>query len=334
MNKQTVLSIVGPTAVGKTEFALQLIAYLTKLDRWQGFDVISADSRQVYQGLEILSGADLPPGFEFVQISNPNSVIQSYFEKDAARLYGVSMILPNQEWSVAHFTNMTQEILEHAQAHHRLPILVGGTGLYHRHLLNTDPILRIPPNQKLRQKLETASVSVLQTALGKIDSPKLESLNQSDRMNPRRLIRALEVSTFLAKQQASHSRRKQPSKLAVIDQFKIGLRDDVTSIQDRIRQRVKVRFELGAIDEVIALSQLTDLSRVAKTTTGFAEIQQYLDGSIDMEKCLNLWSQHELQYAKRQLTWWKKEADIFWFDIKTAGWQELAFQQVSDILGI
>ncbi len=345
-SSKTLLSIVGPTAVGKTDFALWLASRLDQKKKWTGFDIISADSRQVYQGLEILSGADIPAGFQLVSTHDKKSAIPVYFQKDHVRLYGVSMILPNQEWSVSHFQKMAQEVIQHAQQHQRLVMIVGGTGLYHRHLLNSDPILRIPPNKKLRNKWQKATVDELQQALRKQDSAKFESMNHSDQHNPRRLLRALEVSKYQRKKPQPKAgppwaeKAKSPAcagrqnpKSTLPHRF-FGLTDDLVNIEQRIQQRVQKRFKAGAVQEVATLLQLSDLSALLQTATGFSEIQEYLEGKIDQDTCLATWSRKEFQYAKRQLTWWEKDSSLNWQKISHPKWRELAFRQVLAILGI
>jgi tRNA dimethylallyltransferase len=306
------LSVVGPTSVGKTSFSIWLADQLVAAKLVKGVDLISADSRQVYQGLEVLSGVDLPPAK-----TNP-----------CLRLFGTSLIKPDEEWSVAHFQTYAQQIINHSLAENRLPILVGGTGLYHEHVFSDEDTLRVPPNPELRTKLESSSVEELQARLAKLDPAKLASLNHSDVNNPRRLIRAIEVSQ--AQTQVKPLGRRL---FASLSQLSLGLRDEPSLILQRIQQRVLDRFAGGAQDEVKALMEkYSDWSLPAFSATGIPEIRAYLEGKISAEECMEHWTLSEFQYAKRQLTWWKKRSGILWYEIGEPDWKMEAFQAVLKFL--
>src|SRR5690554_4802076 len=124
-----ILSIVGPTATGKTDFALKAAKKTLQLGKVSSVDIISADSRQVYQGLEIMSGADIPEGFQRKVLSEW-SELNTYFEKGSIRLFGISLLQPDTDWSVGQFQEYVQRVLSLDENQPRLVILVGGTGLY------------------------------------------------------------------------------------------------------------------------------------------------------------------------------------------------------------
>ncbi len=305
------ISILGPTAVGKSSFALQLIESLRNdppAGGYDGFDIISADSRQVYRDIGIISGADIGENFKF-QMSNVKNYL-NYFEHNDVRIFGVAILNYDQDWSVGQFREFGWEVINQSLENNRLPIIVGGTGLYHRHLFNDDETLSIPPSDEVRQRAEGMSVGQLQDWLIEVDDERFDQMNQSDRNNPRRLVRAIEICLASSEQLVVSS---FSSELSIDDVFKIGLIDSLENIEQKIKQRVEERFENGAIDEVKNLvKHWGQVNDAIKTATGVREIKSYLDGEIDKEECLKLWSLREFQYAKRQITWWKKEEDIHW----------------------
>lgn len=323
-------SIYGPTAVGKTSFTLQLaqkalglVDSQTGKKKYTGVDIISADSRQVYRGLEVLTGADVPEGFEQIRIEKKSADNFPYFEKDNVRLHGVSIINPTDEWSVAHFKNFAIKIIKQAFENNRLPIIVGGTSLYINHLFNRDENLYVRPVEEVRAKAESKSVEELQEWLKSVNPEKISQMNNSDINNPRRLVRAIEISLG---EPDSEEVLNLPTE---INHTKIALRhssdpeENLEWISEKIYKRVEERLENGAVDEVKKLSSICD-SGPAKanswdepqvcSTLGVRDIQEFVDGKIDQQHCIEAWALHELQYAKRQIVWLKKEQDLVWLD--------------------
>ena len=154
--EKQVISVFGPTAVGKTAYALALpetrsIASL----HYTGFDIISADSRQIYQDIKIISGADIPTHL-------PANT----------KIHGIGILQANEDWSVAHFVKFAREIIADSLKNNRLPIIVGGTGLYHQQLFAPAPTLQIKPNAKLRASLNKLSLEKLQDKLEEINPQK------------------------------------------------------------------------------------------------------------------------------------------------------------------
>ena len=329
-NNTQIIAVVGPTATGKTKKALGLAEEALANDQYAGVDLISVDSRQVYQGLEVLTGADVPEGFGRVETPNPTKLAGKQVQSDAQtvdqsdrvcfanddgsiRIFGISIIKPSDEWSVAHFRQMAREIIGKSWAENRLVILVGGTGLYYKHLFSDDPQLAVPPNPELRLTLEKLSIDSLQERLEKIDPEKLAQMNASDRVNKRRLIRAIEVecnttTTYFdfAPISAQHDDEIQFSNTQVKQIF---LALPLAELQKKINLRVLERFEGGAIEEVRQLLELSlPSSAPVSSTLGVPEITQYIQNKFTANECQQLWTLHEYQYAKRQLTWWKKSS--------------------------
>lgn len=307
------ISIVGPTATGKTERALEVAHQLINENKVAGVDIISADSRQVYRGLEVLTGADVPAGFMGSITPSLSKSGLPYFtnSEGSIHIFGISMINPAEEWSLAHFVNFAREVMQWSWSNGRQPILVGGTGLYHKHLFSDDATPQIPQDQKFRKQSQIMSVEELRQKLNKIDVNRLDQLNESDRENPRRLIRAIEVAVWYQKYGGSSllqsGSTESPVVWSQVDNQMEFVSSSLKIIEERIEQRVQKRLTSGAIQEVRDLLKLNlpENSQVL-TTLGVPEISQYLEGSLSADDCQKLWSLHEFQYAKRQLTWWKK----------------------------
>lgn len=308
MSNSPVIAIVGPTAVGKSAFSVTVAEKVLHTQRVTGVDLISADSRQVYRGLEVLSGVDV------LTTQLPIT------------LQGTSFLNPDQEWSVAHFQKYAHELITEAEQANRLPLLVGGTGLYVQQLSTTDPKLHIGPNAEVRERAETMELSELQTWLKEVDHTKWEQMNDSDRANPRRLVRAIEIA--VAKPVVSDDVTTAPIAVKAI-----GLDAPFEVIEENILKRVKDRFAHGAVAEVEHLMDFYPNQRLpAFSATGVMPMVSFMNGLIDAETCMQLWWRQERQYAKRQLTWWKKRDDVVWFDVTEENWQEKAWKVIESWL--
>jgi len=322
------VSIVGPTAVGKTAFGLWLADRLLAEGVATGVDLISADSRQVYRGLDILSGADLPSDFECQRAADAG---KSYWQKSESpvRFFGLSSIYPNQEWSVAHFQQLAQAVLAQNKLAGRMTMIIGGTGLYHAHINNQDPTLHIPPNELLREFLQTLSITELQQQLRDKDLSRLLGMNESDNQNPRRLIRALEVYEYQQHQASPVKKLDDTNSLSQSDFLTLGLSESLEHLEKNITLRVAQRFSEGALAEVQSLMiKYLSWNTPAFTATGVRELRRYVEGSITQSECLSLWATSEFQYAKRQLTWWKKQTNVLWISSEDDNWKELAYQRI------
>ncbi len=309
------LSIVGPTATGKTDRAFTEAEKILRDGKFTGVDIISVDSRQVYQGLEIISGADIPE--KFSERVTENITIDGqptrFFTHGQITLYGISIIKPDQLWSMADFQTYTLQVLEQSWDQSRLPILVGGTGLYHYHLFNEKIGAKPGVNLELRSQLKKLSVPELQGRVQSLDaqlgSDVFNQLNQSDRANPRRLIRAIEVATSGARKAGTGEKNGKKNSVTTITPTThqtLFLSVNLTVLEDRIRKRVAKRFAGGAVGEVEKLLQFFDSGCPAASATGVPELSAYLRGELTAKECQALWTLREFQYAKRQLTWWKK----------------------------
>ncbi len=302
-----VLSVVGTTASGKTRLALDLARLVVESKRAPGALLLSADSRQVYRGLEVLTGADIPSTFS----RENSSQLPGYFRSTqypTIQLHGVSCIEPDQPWSVADFQRFALPLITQALDDEWLVVVVGGTGLYHRHLFNAELVDRPGPNQQLRDELSTLTVGQLQQRLSELSSQRFEALNHSDKHNPRRLIRHIELEMSGSAQVSDHR------KLLQLDQHYLGLHVPIEKVVAAITERVARRFDDG-LEEVRALqASYSDQELSLFSSMGVAELHAFDKGEIDEIRCRQLWAQREVAYAKRQLTWWRGDQKVRWVD--------------------
>lgn len=329
MASHILLSIAGPTGVGKTNFALSLCQELEN-SSYAGFDLISVDSRQVYKNLKVISGADIPEGF--AELSD-EEIANHFYEKNQIRIYGTQILPYQSDWSVSHFRNFARAVIEQSWIDNRLPILVGGTGLYHDQLFNPSSILDIKPDPELRAELSQLNLKDLQNRLKEISLTRFEKLNNSDYFNPTRLTRAIEIALW---EKNNSDNGEEVSEIFKVDRhLVIGLKDDLENIQNKIFTRVKERFDNGAKNEVSRLADLFDQfgrNKQLLSATGVREIQAYLDGQIEKSEALEKWSLREFQYAKRQLTWWKNKSEVNWFETNKENWHDEAVKLVQNFI--
>ncbi len=282
------LCIVGPTGTGKTTRAIEE-------SRKQPSILISADSRQVYRGMDIVTGKDHPTDVP---------------------IYGIDIVNPDEPCSVSLWYDAVIPHIEKAWEQRKLPIVVGGTGLYVKALTNGIPTMGVPINQSLRHKFANFTVAELQNKLNQLDQSKFASMNHSDQNNPRRLSRAIEV--------AFHSNKvpnlaKQSSELSEVRSTLVGLRYSDESIQrNKVYERVLARLKMGAIKETKNLLKRYDRSLPSMSAIGYKSIISFLENQIDEATMIESWVVGELAYAKRQLTWFRKQPTI-WYDVDTIG---------------
>ncbi len=301
-----IVSVVGATASGKTAFALDLAASVLKSGAYQKVHLLSADSRQVYQGLENLTGADVPADFT---VTHDKQFALPFFANhdQTICLHGVAIIKPNEEWSVMHFQQLFENVKKNlnTKGTKGFLIVVGGTGFYQQQILETAGSLFVPQNLALRQDLAKLSVKELQNQLQTVDVEKYQKMNNSDVNNPRRLVRAIEIAWF---QQQTHLTLTKKTHRKNIPIFYLQI--PKVAREAKIKKRVEQRFALAKAEVAQQLQKQLDLQSLACTSTGFMELKNFIEGKIDQATCLQLWQTAEIQYAKRQDTWWKKKTCI------------------------
>ncbi|MBI2325943.1 hypothetical protein HYU91_00995 [Candidatus Collierbacteria bacterium] len=187
--------------------------------------------------------------------------------------------------------------------------IVGGTGFYLKSLTEPDTLAKIPPNEALRRHLEELSLEKLQQKLRDLDSKRFISMNQSDVNNPRRLIRAIEVAS-------TSIRPISPmGPIRPISFSWLGIRIPLARLRERIQSRVLTRLDRGAVAEVEnLLASYPDQTLPVYTTLGVRPIIKFINQEIDFKELVSLWVTDEMNYAKRQITWFKKQPEIVWYD--------------------
>jgi len=225
--------------------------------------------------------------------------------------YLINIIFPNQEFTVAQFKEKALQIIQEIQDKYRIPFLVGGTGLYIKTLVDNLNIPKVAPDKKLRSKLEKEiekkGLESLWEKLIKLD-PKAAEFIQ--RKNPRRIIRALEVCLKTKKPFSELRNKKDP----LFECLELGLKISKKEIKERISKRVDKMMEIGLIEEVKALKEKYTADSCGLRTIGYQEIISYLKGEIDLEEAIDLIKKNTWQYAKRQMTWFKKNKNIKWIE--------------------
>lgn len=290
--------VTGQTATGKTSYAIKLAK------KYNG-ELINADSRQVYKYLTIVTGKDL------AIIDVP------------IHLYDIAD--PKKYFSSFDYKNYACKTIEEVQRRGKLPIIVGGTYLYLKHLLYGVETERIPPDWKLRKVLENKPIQKLQEILKKNSLQSFKQLNQSDRNNSRRLIRKIEIALFRHHGLTHrHPELDSGSSFPMSSGFRnkfgmtntkiIGLRfKKKEALRRAIEKRVEERMRQGALDEVKKLLVMgykeTD---PGLQTIGYKQLIALVRGKLTYDEAIKQWTTKEVQYAKRQYTFMKKDPHIKW----------------------
>lgn len=284
----TLICIVGPTAIGKTSLSLKLAECFST-------EIISADSRQFYKEMSI--GTAVPTKAELAQVKH----------------HFIQHISIEDEYDVGKFENDAIETLEGIFKLNSKAILVGGSGLYQKAVTEgLDTFPDIPPEirEKYNAILENEGLEKLQTLLKEKD---VETYNSIAISNPRRVTRALEVMETSGKSFVSYL--NQTKKQRPFNLIKIGLDAPREIIYHRIEQRVDIMVEQGLIEEAKQLYPYKHLN--ALQTVGYKELFAHFDGELSLEKAISEIKKNTRRYAKRQLTWFKKDNSIHWFHFET-----------------
>jgi tRNA dimethylallyltransferase len=322
----TLLVICGPTATGKTKLA-------TSLAKKFNGELVSSDSRQVYKLMNIGTGKDLPVNPKIIDTSdvvyNGRSYgLPAYDLGSGVPIWMYDVVYPNEEFSVSHYYHITRAVIETIQKRNRLPILVGGTGFYIDSILNPPKTLDVPINPVHRETYKNATVETLQKSLKDIDNKTFMGLNNSDRNNPRRLLRKIEIALF-------GGVPSQFGQNCNYDAHIIGLTRDVKELFSHIDERVDERLKQGMLKEVeMLISSGYPWSLPAMSSLGYSQWKIYFEGSaLDRESlkqlCITRWKQDEHKYAKRQLTWFKNTKDIHWFDVADSDFEKMVTKSVA-----
>ena len=277
--KSKVIAIAAPTATGKTKLAIELAK---KIDG----EIVSADSRLVYKGFEIA-------------VAKP-----TMDEREGIPHYLIDVVEPEIDYSVANYADDATKAIEEILKKDKTPIIVGGTGLYFRILLEGYDLPRVEPNYELRNELAKKSIEELMDMLKILDEKTYQ--NMSANPQSRKIIRAIEVCKALDKPLSEMSLQKEtPYEVEWI-----GINMPREEIYERINKRVDKMVELGILDETKYLLKKHGRIPNFEKTIGYNELLQYLDGKISFEDSIELIKQHSRNYAKRQLTWFRRNKNL------------------------
>lgn len=275
---------MGPTASGKTALAV-------KTALTSNGEIISADSRLVYKGFDI---ATAKPTME---------------ERQGIEHHLIDIVEPEFDYSVANFFDDAKAIIEKIRQKGKTPIVVGGTGLYFRILLEDFDLPRVEADYDLRAQLEQKETAELHEMLKKLDPVSAEKIHFNNKV---KIIRAIEVCKSLDKPISEAAGKKEPE----YDVEWIGLNPpDRAVLYDRVNKRVDEMVAHGLVEETENL--LAKHGRINNfiNTIGYQEILEYLDGKTSLDEAIAKIKQNTRHYAKRQLTWFRRNKLIKWLDI-------------------
>ena len=307
--------ITGQTATGKTKLALEIA-------KKEDGELINCDSRQVYKELDIITGKDLEPNTNFKLVKKKGSFEIGYYPFYGTKIWLYDAVAPDKRFSSFDWKNLALEVIKDILKRGKTPIIVGGTYLYLYHLIYKIHTEGIKPNLKLRESLEKKSLEELQEILKNLDPNLWNKLTESDKKNKLRLIRKIEIAKagIHLPQKIDTSKIYLPEKLG--EEFKelkikiIGLKfKDKSALKEKIKKRVEKRLKQGAIEETKKLLEKYGPNAPGLNTIGYNQLIKYLSGEYSLEEAINEWVKKELQYAKRQYTFMKKDSNISWSSI-------------------
>lgn len=285
---KTLITVVGPTAIGKTSLSIELAQHFRT-------EIISCDSRQFYKEMRI--GTAVPEYYELEAVSHHFIQNRSIFE----------------DYNVGDFEQNALQKLDELFIKNDVVIMVGGSGLYVDAVLkgfdefpSVDPKIR----EELNKRLESDGLLALQEELKSLDPETYESIALD---NPQRVTRALEVCIGSGLPYSSY--KNKPRKPREFNSIKIGLNGDRQKIYDRINLRVDLMIENGLIGEAKSLEKHKELN--ALQTVGYRELFAYFKGDFSEEFAIEEIKKNTRRFAKRQLTWFRKDPEILWFDYET-----------------
>ncbi|MBC2261527.1 tRNA (adenosine(37)-N6)-dimethylallyltransferase MiaA [Listeria sp. FSL L7-0091] len=304
MSKIPVIVIVGPTAVGKTNLS---VAFAKKLDG----EIISGDSMQVYRGLNIGTAKITPE------------------EMGGIKHYLIDVTDPAVPFTAAKFQSETRGLIESIHNRGKLPIIVGGTGLYIQSVFYDYDFGNVSEDKAYRAELAQLDKTTLWQMLEQLDSKSAELIHEN---NKRRIIRALEVIHLTGKPfseyQVHHALNERYQPLF------LGLDLDRELLYERINQRVEQMFKQGLVAEARKLydENLADVPAIRGI--GYKELFTYFEGNSSLEEAKELIQKNSRHFAKRQLTWFRNRMDIDWIQAGTSTTEAEALNKAQSFLSV
>lgn len=288
-NKPKIIVILGQTATGKSDLAVKIAKKI-------GGEIISADSRQVYKGLDLGTG----------KITRK--------EMQGIPHYLLNVANAKNKFSVAEYKKLADKKIKEIIALGKIPIICGGTGFYIDAVVKNMIFPEIPPNNKLRKNLEKKSTLELYKMLKKIDTRRAKNIDPKNKV---RLIRAIEIAKVLGKvpKLKSDTNSAVAESVSRYEFIKIGLYLPAEKLKEKINNRLLKRMEVGMMKEMQKLHrQGLSWKRMEELGLEYRYFALYLQKKLTKEKMLEKLSSEIYKYAKRQITWFKRDKEIKWFD--------------------
>lgn len=307
-NKIKLVAVIGPTASGKTSLGVEIAK------KYNG-EIVSADSMQIYKGMQI---ATAKPTL------NEMCGIKHHF---------IDFVDPSSRFSVAEYVDLAHQVIKDIYLRGKLPVIVGGTGLYIDSLLNNINFLKETYDKNIRDELlnlyHKNGIAYLLDMLKEFDLPSAVRLSKE--INPKRIIRAIEVykSTGITMTQHNENSLNHPTPYSAV---KIGLScKERQKLYDRINMRVDVMVANGLIEECKEVLN-TSLSETSVKAIGYKELVPYFNQEKTLEECIEKLKMETRRYAKRQLTWFKRDESIKWIYTDTFESNEKIIEYAFNIL--
>lgn len=303
--ERRLLAIVGPTATGKTEVGVRVAEAL------EG-EIVSADSMQVYRGMDIGTAKPTPEQRERV----PHHL--------------VDILDPNEEFSVADYRARADAAIEDIWSRGKQPVLVGGSGFYVRALIEEMDFSAASPNAELRARLEAEAeakgVEALHARLAEVDPRSAERIHPNDK---KRIIRAIEVYEQTGEPMSARRRQLDRAAAARYNVCEYGLFLPRRELYRRIEERIDRMMEAGLAEEAERLlSQGYGEDLVAMKGLGYAQLAPYVRGAVTLEEAVRLLKRDTRRFAKRQMTWFRSDARVEWLNVREAGGPEGAAESI------
>ena len=301
MPKPPIIVLTGPTAVGKTDLSIRLAKAVNG-------EIISADSMQVYKKMNIGTAKIMPE------------------EMDGIKHYLIDVLEPSEAFNVYTFKEMADEAIKEIYAKGKVPIIVGGTGFYIQAVLYDIDFSDNDADTTIRDELtriyEEKGATYLHNMLREVDEQAAKDIHEN---NVKRVIRAIEfykqTGTKISEHNASQRENVSPYNFAYF-----VLNDDRQILYDRIDKRIDKMIEAGLVDEVKSLmKEGLDRSLVSMQGLGYKEIIDYLNGDISLEQAIYILKRDTRHFAKRQLTWFRREKEVTFVNLDELGSRDAAF---------
>lgn len=294
-----IIVIVGPTGSGKSSLSLELAR------QFDG-EIVSADSRTIYKQMNIGTAKPL----QDVQGERVHGSIKEMFAPRAYMVEGIAhwgfdLVNPDERYDVSTYAKFARAKIEDIVKRGKLPIIVGGSGLYVQAILDNPTFSEAKPNLELRAQLSALGVKELQEWLKEIDPEAYELI---DIQNPRRLVRAIEVVKTTGKPWSSQQQKGKP----YVDALQIGIEVDKDQLYERLDARVDKMVAEGLVNEVRMLKEKYGNDAPGMSGIGYRQILGFLNGEESLREAILRLKQDTRQYAKRQLTWFKRDSRIMW----------------------